>query len=162
MKTAKAYFDMGYDARNQGLSKEANPLLFGKGWPHEAWNLGYEFAELEISAPAQSEAVLERVPANPFAQGKNAAIRGIALEDCPYGDGADKTLWECGWITEQDDSDALKPAKGIFNAFLFMAGLAVIIALLWAIVHFAPRIEAGLDRAQCQRSQPPWKTAEYR
>lgn len=154
---------MGYEARHLGLTKEANPLLFGKGWPHEAWNLGYEFAELEISAPAQSEAVLERVPANPFAQGKNAAIRGIGIEDCPYGDGPDKTLWECGWINQADiEDDGLRPAKGIINAFLIMAGLAVIIALLWAIVAYAPRIEASLEQAKCQRNSPPWKTAECR
>lgn len=165
MKTAKGYFDLGYEARQQGLSKEANPLLFGKGWPHEAWNLGYEFAELELNALHQSEAVLERVPANPFAQGKNAAIRGIAFEDCPYGEGPDRTLWECGWINHNDallEQDRTGLMRGMKNSLILMAGLALCIAFLWAIVHFAPRIEASLDKAQCQRSQPPWKTAECR
>jgi ribosome modulation factor len=134
MKTAKSYFDMGYEARNQGLSKEANPLLFGKGWPHEAWNLGFEFAELELAAPMQSEAILERVPANPFKQGQNAHIRGIDFDDCPYGEGRDRFNWQAGWISQHDnESDPLAPARGCFNALTWMLAAALILAIVWAL-----------------------------
>lgn len=130
MKTAKGYFDMGYEARYQGQSREANPLLFGNGWPHEAWNLGFEFAELEINAPRQSEAVLERVPANPFKQGQNSHIRGVALADCPYGEGHDRLAWEAGWISQQDKGSELGAAKGCFSACLIM--VPIVAAIMWA------------------------------
>lgn len=144
MKTAKGYFDMGYSAFGQGLSKEANPLLFGNGWPHEAWNLGYEFAELERNAPQQSETILERVPANPFQQGRNANIKGISFADCPYGEGKDKLTWEAGWISETEPDDGPKQEGWLLVAFV-LSGL-FIAGLVWAIVANAEAIEGFLER----------------
>jgi ribosome modulation factor len=158
MKTAKGYFDMGYSARNQGLSKEANPLLFGNGWPHEAWNLGFEFAELEANAGSVVEPVLERIPANPFEQGKNSHIRGIAFEDCPYSEGVDQVTWQAGWIS-QEEGDSTGLFRSIFNALKYTFIAAVIILAMWAFIS-ATWPKASGEQSDCQRNSPPWHTAE--
>lgn len=134
MKSAKDYFNMGYGARRNNLTKTVNPLLFAKGWPHEAWNMGFDFAELELSAPGQSEAMLERVPAQPYWQGWNSYLKGIAPEDCPYGlDTVDGQQWQLGW--RQAGEKELEPIYiGCYNIAKWIAALAIIAGLLWVVL----------------------------
>lgn len=134
MKSAKDYFNMGYGARRSNLTKQANPLLFGKGWPHEAWNMGFDFADLELNAPGQSEALLERVPAQPYWQGWNKHMADVALEDCPYDvDSADGQDWLRGWGDAKHDADPFGIMTAFYGVFKWLAVLAIIAALMWAL-----------------------------
>lgn len=159
MKSAKDYFNMGYGARRDNLTKQANPLLFAKGWPHEAWNLGFDFADLELNAPGQSEALLERVPAQPYWQGWNKHMAGVAREDCPYSaEGADGESWLRGWDDAAKDSQPLDIMTGCYGVAKALATLALIAAIMWALWQI-PWPHATAEQVQCQEHSPPWQTA---
>lgn len=162
MKSAKDYFNLGYGARRSNLTKEANPLLFGKGWPHEAWNMGFDFAELELNSPGQDEALLERVPAQPYWQGWNSYMRGIAPEDCPYGpDTDDAAKWNTGFADAKHDGGAFSIMAAFYRVFKWIAGLAIAAGLLWAFANVTWPKASG-ELSDCQRNSPPWHTAECR
>lgn len=162
MKSAKDYFNMGYGARRNNLTKTANPLLFAKGWPHEAWNMGFDFADLELNAPGQDEALLERVPARPYWQGWNKHMAGVAREDCPYAaDSADSESWLRGWDDAKTDSLPLPSMAGCYEVAKGLAMLAIIAALLWALWHI-PWPQANARQIECQEHVPPWQSVDCR
>lgn len=159
MNTPYQYWVKGFSAANNGLPEDACPLLFA-AWPRDAWLAGHRFqVEYRHVNVRDDKEPLERINKTPFDQGKVAAIKGIAFGDCPYDQGTDQTAWQAGWISQQDKSDPLAPARGIYNAFKYTLWLAIAIGLLWAFINVTWPTTSG-EQSDCQRNSPPWHTAE--
>ena len=135
MKGAFQYYTDGFAAAKSGLPLESCELLYAHGWPREAWEVGWQWGEIlrKLETGFYDTVELERIEKSPFDQGKVANMKGIALADCPYGEGADKTAWESGWISEVEAEPDCSQRR-ISWEWMCAAG---IVALVWALLIYA-------------------------
>lgn len=132
MKTPIDYFTDGYQAAEQGLPVTANPLLW-KAWPYEAWGEGWGFFNIYSQLINIENEPLERIDKSPHEQGKIAAMKGIAMADCPYGEGTDRTAWQNGWLCAAEAEADLKLAAMVKTGLTYFA----IVVVIGIAIYFA-------------------------
>lgn len=135
MKSPIDYFTDGYRAAEQGLPKEACPLLFD-GWCMHCWMDGWSYHKSysKILREANlSNEPLKRVDKSPFDQGTVAAMKGIGIHDCPYEKGPDWLEWRKGWLAvareaSRQNEDEIK-TLGCIKIFLTYFAAIVVISI---------------------------------
>lgn len=172
--TPIGYFLQGHASAEAGQPETANPLLFD-AWPHQAWLAGHRFyVEYASARVMEHDGPLERVDVTPHEQGRIAQGKGRPVEACPYEpESQDYRQWRLGWFERFNETTSYDDDLGTWNenlawrrmgCLLYLAiGLAIVAAIVWAYsTRNPPVIKAKPALIECQRHNPPWKTAECR